>query len=33
MSDNKFVEAYDHLMENLYEIMDDTLHTVQMRWK
>jgi len=28
MSDNKFVEAYDHLMENLYEIMDDTLHSV-----
>jgi rubrerythrin len=28
MSDNKFIEAYDHLMENLYEIMDDTLHSV-----
>lgn len=28
MSDNKFVEAYDHLMENLYLIMDDTLHSV-----
>lgn len=28
MSDNKFVEAYDHLMEHLYEIMDDTLHSV-----
>ena len=28
MSDNKFVEAYDDLMEHLYEIMDDTLHSV-----
>lgn len=28
MSDNKFVEAYDNLMEHLYEIMDDTLHSV-----
>ncbi len=28
MSDNKFVEAYNHLMEHLYEIMDDTLHSV-----
>ncbi len=28
MSDNKFIKAYDHLMENLYEIMDDTLHSV-----
>jgi len=28
MSDNKFVEAYDKLMENLYEVMDDTLHSV-----
>ncbi len=28
MSDNKFVKAYDELMEHLYEIMDDTLHSV-----
>ncbi len=28
MSDDKFVEAYDNLMGNLYEIMDDTLHSV-----
>ncbi len=28
MSDDKFVEAYDSLMEHLYEIMDDTLHSV-----
>ena len=28
MSDNKFVEAYDELMGHLYEIMDDTLHSV-----
>ena len=28
MSDNKFVEAYDKLMEHLYEAMDDTLHSV-----
>jgi len=28
MSDNKFVEAYNDLMEHLYEIMDDTLHSV-----
>jgi len=28
MSDNKFVEAYNKLMEHLYEIMDDTLHSV-----
>lgn len=28
MSDKKFVEAYDELMEHLYEIMDDTLHSV-----
>ncbi|MCF6250529.1 MAG: zinc ribbon-containing protein [Methylococcaceae bacterium] len=28
MSDNKFVKAYDELMENLYEIMDDSLHSV-----
>ena len=28
MSDNKFVEAYNELMGHLYEIMDDTLHTV-----
>lgn len=28
MSDNKFIEAYNKLMENLYEIMDDTLHSV-----
>ena len=28
MSDNKFVKAYNDLMEHLYEIMDDTLHSV-----
>lgn len=28
MSDKKFVEAYDNLMEHLYEIMDDSLHSV-----
>lgn len=28
MSENKFIEAYDKLMEHLYEIMDDTLHSV-----
>jgi len=28
MTDNKFVEAYNKLMEDLYEIMDDTLHSV-----
>ena len=28
MSDNKFVKAYNDLMEHLYEIMDDSLHTV-----
>ena len=28
MSDNKFVKAYDELMEHLYEIMDDSLHSV-----
>ena len=28
MSDKKFVEAYDDLMGHLYEIMDDTLHSV-----
>ncbi|NOQ76950.1 MAG: hypothetical protein GQ475_04000 [Methylococcaceae bacterium] len=28
MSDNKFVDAYNKLMEHLYEIMDDTLHSV-----
>jgi len=28
MSDNKFVKAYDELMENLYEIMDDSIHSV-----
>jgi len=28
MSDNKFVNAYNKLMEDLYEIMDDTLHSV-----
>lgn len=28
MSDDKFVEAYDNLMAHLYEIMDDTLHSV-----
>ncbi len=28
MSDKNFVKAYDELMEHLYEIMDDTLHSV-----
>lgn len=28
MSDNKFVEAYDNLMGHLYEIADNTLHSV-----
>lgn len=28
MSDNKFVKAYNELMEHLYEIMDDSLHSV-----
>ncbi len=28
MSDNKFINAYDELMGHLYEIMDDTLHSV-----
>ncbi len=28
MSDNKFVKAYDELMELLYEGMDDSLHSV-----
>lgn len=28
MSENKFVKAYDDLMGHLYEIMDDTLHSV-----
>ncbi len=28
MSDKKFIEAYDDLMGYLYEIMDDTLHSV-----
>jgi rubrerythrin len=28
MSENKFVKAYDELMEHLYEIMDDSLHSV-----
>ncbi len=28
MSDKKFVEAYNNLMGHLYEIMDDTLHSV-----
>ncbi len=28
MSDKKFVDAYDDLMESLYEIMDDTIHSV-----
>lgn len=28
MSDKKFIDAYDKLMEHLYEIMDDTLHSV-----
>lgn len=28
MSDDKFVDAYDNLMAHLYEIMDDTLHSV-----
>ena len=28
MSDKKFVDAYNDLMGNLYETMDDTLHSV-----
>lgn len=28
MSDKKFIDAYNKLMEYLYEAMDDTLHTV-----
>ncbi|MCK5889277.1 MAG: zinc ribbon-containing protein [Methylococcales bacterium] len=28
MSDDKFTDAYDSLMEHLYEIMDDTLHSI-----
>ncbi|MFW5444193.1 MAG: zinc ribbon-containing protein [Methylococcaceae bacterium] len=28
MSENKFVKAYDELMEHLYEVMDDSLHSV-----
>lgn len=28
MSENKFIDAYNKLMEHLYEAMDDTLHTV-----
>lgn len=28
MSDNKFITTYDELMEHLYEIMDNTLHSV-----
>jgi len=28
MSDKKFVKAYNELMSHLYEIMDDTLHSV-----
>lgn len=28
MSDKKFIDAYDNLMGHLYEIMDDTLHSV-----
>ena len=28
MSDNKFIKAYNDLMGHLYEIMDDTLHSV-----
>ncbi len=28
MSDKKFIDAYNDLMGHLYEIMDDTLHTV-----
>ncbi|MCF6202747.1 MAG: zinc ribbon-containing protein [Methylococcaceae bacterium] len=28
MSDKKFINAYDDLMRHLYEIMDDTLHSV-----
>lgn len=27
MSENKFIDAYNKLMEHLYEAMDDTLHT------
>ncbi len=28
MSDNKLIKAYDELMGNLYEALDDTLHSV-----
>ena len=28
MSDNKFTDAYDNLMNHLYEVMDDTLHSI-----
>jgi rubrerythrin len=28
MSENKFIKAYDQLITNLYEAMDDTLHSV-----
>ena len=28
MSENKFIDAYNKLMEHLYEAMDDTLHSV-----
>lgn len=28
MSDKKFIDAYNDLMASLYEIMDDTLHSV-----
>jgi len=28
MSDKKFIDAYDDLMGHLYELMDDTIHSV-----
>ncbi len=28
MSDNKLIEAYNRLMEHMYEVMDDTLYSV-----
>lgn len=28
MDKNKLIEAYTHLMEHLYEVMDDTLHSL-----
>ncbi len=28
MSENKLIEAYTHLMENLYKVMDDTIYGI-----